>query len=89
VWLVAYVNAFNFMDGINEHLRRSDCVAGTVWLVIGQTQDVPILAAGGVVIAAAALAFMPFNFPKAQVFLGDVTITALEPAGLPHGPLHC
>lgn len=72
VWLVAYVNAFNFMDGINGISAAQAVVAGTVWLVIGRTEDVPTLAAGGAVIAAAALAFVPFNFPRAQVFLGDV-----------------
>ncbi len=72
VWIVAYVNAFNFMDGINGISAAQTLVAGIVWLLIGRTQDVPTLAAGGMVIAAAGLAFVPFNFPKAHVFLGDV-----------------
>jgi len=72
VWLVAYVNAFNFMDGINGISAAQAIVAGVVWLAVGRSEDVTGLATGGAVIAAAALAFLPFNFPKAQVFLGDV-----------------
>ncbi len=72
VWLVAYVNAFNFMDGINGIAAAQTLIAGTVWLTIGEIEDVTPLAAGGAVIAAAALAFAPLNYPRAHVFLGDV-----------------
>ena len=72
IWLVAYVNAFNFMDGINGISAAQAVVAGTAWALVGVWQDEPVVAAGGLVIAAAALAFLPYNFPRAKVFLGDV-----------------
>ncbi|HYT25500.1 MAG TPA: glycosyltransferase family 4 protein [Actinomycetota bacterium] len=72
VWLVGYANAFNFMDGINGISAVQAIVAGLAWLAVGHVQRADALAGGGVVIAAAAAGFLPFNFPRARCFLGDV-----------------
>lgn len=72
VWLVSFANAFNFMDGINGISCACAVVAGAAWCVIGRVEDVPVLAGGGALIAAAALGFAPFNVPHARLFLGDV-----------------
>ena len=72
LWLVAYVNAFNFMDGINGISTAQASVAGLAWCWIGVAENVDGFAAGGAIVAGAALAFCPFNFPRAYVFLGDV-----------------
>jgi UDP-N-acetylmuramyl pentapeptide phosphotransferase/UDP-N-acetylglucosamine-1-phosphate transferase len=71
-WLVAYVNAFNFMDGINGISCAQAIVAGAAWYAIGRSEPVPALAGGGAIVVAAAIGFAPFNFPTARVFLGDV-----------------
>lgn len=72
LWVVGYVNAFNFMDGINGIATVQVVVAGLAWHVVGRIEDVPALTVGGTVAAAAALGFLPFNFPRARMFLGDV-----------------
>lgn len=72
VWLVVYVNAFNFMDGINGMAAAQAVVAGGAWWAIGTAEGVAPLAGGGAVVAGAALAFLPYNYPRAVVFLGDV-----------------
>lgn len=72
LWLVSYTNAFNFMDGINGISAAQALVAGAAWLAIGHGEGVPVLAGGGALVAAAALGFLPFNFPNATMFLGDV-----------------
>ena len=71
LWLVSYVNAFNFMDGINGISVVQTVVAGGAWWVVAEIRDIPTLGTLGVIIAAAALAFAPFNFPRARMFLGD------------------
>lgn len=71
-WLAAYVNAFNFMDGINGISAAQAFFAGTTWWVLGELQQVPEIAVIGAIAAAVALAFVPVNFPHAAVFLGDV-----------------
>ena len=72
LWLVSYVNAFNFMDGINGVSAAQAAVAGVAWWAVGRAAEVPVLAAGGLIVAGAAAGFAPFNFPRAQIFLGDV-----------------
>jgi UDP-GlcNAc:undecaprenyl-phosphate GlcNAc-1-phosphate transferase len=72
VWIVGYVNAFNFMDGINGISVAQAVVAGVTWWILGATQHAPALAVAGAVVAAASTAFAPFNLPRARMFLGDV-----------------
>ena len=72
LWLVSFVNAFNFMDGIDGISVVQTIVAGGAWWIIGRVEDLPILGAGSLILAAAAAGFAPFNFPRARMFLGDV-----------------
>jgi UDP-GlcNAc:undecaprenyl-phosphate/decaprenyl-phosphate GlcNAc-1-phosphate transferase len=72
VWLVGYVNVFNFMDGINGISVSQALVAGSVYSLVGRVEDVAVLTVAGATLAAGALAFAPFNFPRARMFLGDV-----------------
>lgn len=72
LWLVAFVNAFNFMDGINGLAVGQVIVAGAAWFVVGRVEDLPWLAAVAAIAVAAGVGFAPFNFPRARVFLGDV-----------------
>jgi UDP-GlcNAc:undecaprenyl-phosphate/decaprenyl-phosphate GlcNAc-1-phosphate transferase len=72
VWLVGYVNAFNFMDGING-ISAVMAVLSSGWyaLLAAEAHDVAM----GVVasaLAGASLGFLPWNAPRARVFLGDV-----------------
>lgn len=71
-WLVSYVNAFNFMDGIDGISTAQALMAGAAYWLFGELEDVPSVAAMGLVLAGASLAFAPFNFPRARLFLGDV-----------------
>lgn len=72
VWVVGYANVFNFMDGINGLAVAQIAIAGITWWIIGSYRHVVILSAAGLIASAAALAFAPFNFPRARMFLGDV-----------------
>ena len=72
LWLVSYVNAFNFMDGINGISVAQVAVAGGAWWAIGHWQGLDGLAGAALVVALAGLGFLPFNFPRARMFLGDV-----------------
>jgi UDP-GlcNAc:undecaprenyl-phosphate/decaprenyl-phosphate GlcNAc-1-phosphate transferase len=72
VWIAGFVNAFNFMDGVNGISAAQALIAGGAYAILGATHDIPALTAGGAVVAGAALGFAPFNFPRARIFLGDV-----------------
>jgi len=71
-WLVAFVNAYNFMDGIDGISVAQAVGAGLTWILVGLVSDVEVLIAGGAIVAGAALGFAPFNLHRARMFLGDV-----------------
>jgi UDP-GlcNAc:undecaprenyl-phosphate GlcNAc-1-phosphate transferase len=71
-WMAGYVNAFNFMDGIDGISIAQVVVAGGAWSVLGAAHDVPELVGLAAVAGGAALGFAPFNLPAAVCFLGDV-----------------
>jgi UDP-N-acetylmuramyl pentapeptide phosphotransferase/UDP-N-acetylglucosamine-1-phosphate transferase len=71
LWLAGYANGFNFMDGIDGMAALTAGVSGLAFAAAGARHgDVP-LAAMGSAIAGAALGFLPWNFPKARIFMGD------------------
>lgn len=72
LWLIAYVNAFNFMDGIDGIAVAQTISASVTWMLIGLMHGNELLVVGSGIVAAAALGFAPFNIPNARIFLGDV-----------------
>jgi UDP-N-acetylmuramyl pentapeptide phosphotransferase/UDP-N-acetylglucosamine-1-phosphate transferase len=72
VWVVGYVNAFNFMDGINGISAITAAIAAAWYAILAtDAHDVPV-AAIAAALAGASLGFLPWNAPRARVFLGDV-----------------
>lgn len=71
-WLAAYVNVFNFMDGANGVAGAQALLAGLWYAHVGSVQDVAGLTAAGLALAGGAIGFLPHNFPRSRVFLGDV-----------------
>jgi UDP-GlcNAc:undecaprenyl-phosphate GlcNAc-1-phosphate transferase len=80
VWVVGCTNAFNFMDGVNGISSLNAILAGLFFAWLGASRDVAGLELTGVIIAVSALGFLPWNAPRARVFLGDVGSYALGSA---------
>ena len=71
-WIVGFVSAFNFMDGIDGLAGGQAFVAGIAWAVWGYwTQEFYILVIGGT-IAAGSAGFLIHNWHPSKVFMGDV-----------------
>lgn len=68
------VNVWNFMDGI-DGLAASQAALVAVGLALLAGEGVVVPAA--LALAAACAGFLPFNFPRARIFLGDVGSGAL------------
>ncbi|PNS07869.1 MraY family glycosyltransferase [Solilutibacter silvestris] len=68
------VNIWNFMDGTNGIAATQAMVWGFALLLW-----TPVALAGnvGLALAMACLGFLPFNFPRARIFMGDVGSGAL------------
>lgn len=77
---VFYVNAANFMDGVNGISSWHGTVVGAYFAAIGFLSDSVGLTLAGVVTAAAFLSFLPWNAPRARMFMGDVGSYALGAA---------
>ncbi len=60
------VNVWNFMDGIDGLAATQAILAA-----IGMAVIAPYLTIGALAFAAAVAGFLPFNFPRARIFLGD------------------
>jgi UDP-GlcNAc:undecaprenyl-phosphate/decaprenyl-phosphate GlcNAc-1-phosphate transferase len=80
VWLAGFVNAFNFMDGVNGISGAHALVAGVVYACLGEWRQDNLMITGGLATAVAACAFLPWNAVRARVFLGDVGSYALGAA---------
>ena len=77
---MGFVNAFNFMDGVNGISGAHAVIAGVAYACFGQWRQDPFLVAMGLAVAVGALAFLPWNAVRARVFLGDVGSYALGAA---------
>ncbi len=74
VVVMVFVNVWNFMDGI-DGLAASQALlvaGGWAWLAWPAAWAWLLVA-----VAAACLGFLPFNLPRARIFLGDVGSGAL------------
>ena len=73
LWLW-FVNLYNFMDGIDgiAAVETASIGGGVALVVLGAAMGPAGAAAWGIVLAAAALGFLPWNWQRAKLFLGDV-----------------
>jgi Fuc2NAc and GlcNAc transferase len=75
LWLACYPNAFNFMDGLDGIAALTTIVSCAVFAIAGvRGGDAP----GAITVTWAAAAtglaaagFLPWNFPRARIFMGD------------------
>ncbi len=73
LFTVSLVNIWNFMDGINGIATTQAILAG---LAFAAVMPMPY-ALAPLVLALACLGFLPFNYPRARIFMGDVGSGAL------------
>lgn len=76
-WTVGATNAYNFMDGINGIASVQAIVAGTGLAVLLARNGDPAAAILALAAAGAAVGFLPWNFPSARIFMGDVGSASL------------
>lgn len=94
VLALVLVNVWNFMDGIDGIAASQALVAGLAYALFAGIGTGGMVAWLGVALAAACAGFLPFNLPRARIFLGDVgsgalgyTIAALASLSLQATPL--
>jgi UDP-N-acetylmuramyl pentapeptide phosphotransferase/UDP-N-acetylglucosamine-1-phosphate transferase len=72
IGLAGYINAANFMDGVDSISALHGLVAGSYFAVLGAISGQAWLLLVGVVLGAVFAGFAPWNLaPRLRVFLGD------------------
>ncbi len=72
VWLLFTTNAMNFIDGLNGLASGVSLIACLFLAGIAAVHGSWFAYAACGLLAAGIAGFLPFNFPKARIFMGDV-----------------
>jgi UDP-GlcNAc:undecaprenyl-phosphate GlcNAc-1-phosphate transferase len=71
LWYLTIVNSFNFSDNMNGLMAGLSVIAFLASIVyLGSTNSLRSMVIA-VLLVGALLGFLPYNFPRARVFLGD------------------
>ena len=71
-WIVFATNAVNFIDGLNGLASGSVGIACVFLGMVAWGQGDWFVLAASMTLAAGITGFLPFNFPRARIFMGDV-----------------
>ncbi|MBV9251098.1 MAG: undecaprenyl/decaprenyl-phosphate alpha-N-acetylglucosaminyl 1-phosphate transferase [Acetobacteraceae bacterium] len=71
-WLLFATNAMNFIDGLNGLAGGVALIAAAFLAYIAGTHDGWFAYAACLLLVAGLAGFLPFNFPRARIFMGDV-----------------
>ncbi|MEM8771949.1 MAG: hypothetical protein AAGD92_09910 [Pseudomonadota bacterium] len=71
IWIIGFMNAFNFMDGVNGIAGGCAAVGLVFFAVIAALSGAPVSAAAAMMMAAAAFGFLPENLMRGRLFMGD------------------
>ena len=75
IWLLGVTNAFNYLDGIDGLATGSAAICAFYFGIILFRTGQPLLGILSLAILAACMGFLPHNFKKAKIFLGDAGST--------------
>ncbi len=70
-WFAIVMNAMNFLDNMDGLAGGLGAILSAGLLAIAVLNQQWIIGAGGAVLLGACLGFLPHNFPRARVFMGD------------------
>ena len=71
LWILALINAFNFMDNMNGLCAGLAAIGAWYFGLIAAWDGQYLVALVAFLTFGAVLGFLPYNFPRARVFLGD------------------
>jgi UDP-GlcNAc:undecaprenyl-phosphate GlcNAc-1-phosphate transferase len=77
LWVVAVTNAFNLVDNMNGLCAGLGALAAAALAAVNLRTGEPSVAAAAAALAGACLGFLPWNWPRARVFLGDTGSMAI------------
>jgi UDP-GlcNAc:undecaprenyl-phosphate GlcNAc-1-phosphate transferase len=72
VWIIFAPNAMNFIDGMNGLAAGVSLIACAFLAAIAAGQGGWFVYFAALILAAGLAGFLPFNYPRARIFMGDV-----------------
>jgi UDP-GlcNAc:undecaprenyl-phosphate/decaprenyl-phosphate GlcNAc-1-phosphate transferase len=71
LWLVGITNAFNLLDNMNGLCAGTASIAAAFLFLMAAGEGQPVIAVLAAATSGATLGYLPYNFPKARIFMGD------------------
>ncbi|MEM9750587.1 MAG: hypothetical protein AAF869_06515 [Pseudomonadota bacterium] len=71
IWIVGFMNVFNFMDGVNGLAAGVAAIACVALAVFAHFAGAAFIFTAALALAGALCGFLIFNLPSGRVFLGD------------------
>ncbi len=71
-WILFATNAMNFIDGLNGLASGVSALAAAILAVIAAAYGGWFVYFASLLLVAGLAGFLPFNFPRARIFMGDV-----------------
>jgi UDP-GlcNAc:undecaprenyl-phosphate GlcNAc-1-phosphate transferase len=72
VWILFVTNAVNFIDGLNGLASGASMIAAMFLAGIAAHEGAWFVYFAALLLVAGIAGFLPFNFPRARIFMGDV-----------------
>jgi len=70
-WIVVLCNAINLLDGVDGLASGVAAIGGGFMVLIGVLWGIPHVAVLGAALLGANLGFLRYNYPPAEIFMGD------------------
>ena len=92
LWIIGVTNAINLIDGLDGLAAGTAIIAAITMAVVAGLEGRMLNAGFALILAAAVLGFLPYNFSPAKIFMGDTgsmflgfTLATLAVQGLTKG----
>ena len=77
VWVAGITNAVNYLDGIDGLAAGSTAISAAFFVIVSYITEQPLTGMTALILLAGCLGFLPHNFKRARIFLGDAGSTFL------------
>jgi len=71
LWILTVINAFNFMDNMNGLCAGLGALAAAIFAASASRHGQQVEVLFSLIVCGTLLGFLPYNYPRARVFLGD------------------
>lgn len=75
IWILGITNALNFLDGIDGLAAGTAAISALFFSIIAYQTNQPAIGLVSLILMASCLGFLPHNFKRTKIFLGDAGST--------------